>query len=78
MALNTKFVINRNYQRIKGSQENMSEKIRILDMSVVSSKFQITLKKSVREAFNIRPGQRVMFSMEISEKGNKLILEFEG
>lgn len=56
----------------------MSVKTRILDMSIVSSKFQITLKKSVREAFNIRPGQRVMFSMEISESSKKLILEFEG
>jgi looped-hinge helix DNA binding domain, AbrB family len=56
----------------------MSVKIRILDMSVVSSKFQITLKKSVREAFNIRPGQRVMFSKESSERGERLILQFEG
>jgi looped-hinge helix DNA binding domain, AbrB family len=56
----------------------MSVKKRILDMSIVSSKFQITLKKSVREAFNIRPGQRVMFTKEISEEGERLILGFEG
>jgi len=56
----------------------MSVKTKILDMSIVSSKFQITLKKSVREAFNIKAGQRVMFSMEISEQNKKLVLSFEG
>jgi len=63
--------------QIQGSPKNMSVKKRILDMSIVSSRFQITLKKSVRDVFNIKAGQRVMFSNEISEKGNKLILEFE-
>jgi looped-hinge helix DNA binding domain, AbrB family len=56
----------------------MSAKVRILDMSVVSSKYQVTLKKSVREAFNIRAGQRVMFVRESSERGERLILQFEG
>jgi hypothetical protein len=56
----------------------MSVKVRILDMSVVSSKFQITLKKSVREAFDIRAGQRVMFVSEISDAGARLVLQFEG
>jgi len=38
-----------NYKGNKGSQKNMSVKTKTLDMSIVSSKFQITLKKSVRE-----------------------------
>lgn len=32
-----------------------------MDTSVVSSKFQVVIPRKIREKFNIKPGQRVMF-----------------
>jgi looped-hinge helix DNA binding domain, AbrB family len=46
----------------------------ILDLSTVSSKYQITIPKAVRKAFPVRPGQRVMFLRQQTEKGYELIL----
>ena len=42
----------------------------IMGLSKVSSKFQITIPKDVRERFKIEAGSRVMFLRE----GDKLIL----
>jgi looped-hinge helix DNA binding domain, AbrB family len=46
----------------------------ILDMSSVSSKYQVTIPKAVREAFPVRPGQRVMWLRMQTEKGYELVL----
>lgn len=46
----------------------MSEKTRVLDASTFTSKFQITLTKKVREAFDIKAGQGVIFMLEESEE----------
>lgn len=46
----------------------------ILDLSTVSSKYQITLKKAVRDSFPVKPGQRVMFLRRKTETGYELIL----
>jgi AbrB family looped-hinge helix DNA binding protein len=32
-----------------------------MDTSVVSSKFQVVIPRKIRQQFNVRPGQRVMF-----------------
>ena len=32
-----------------------------MDTSVVSSKFQVVIPRKIREQFNIRPGQKIMF-----------------
>jgi AbrB family looped-hinge helix DNA binding protein len=32
-----------------------------MDTSVVSSKFQVVIPRKIRERFNIRPGQKIMF-----------------
>ena len=32
-----------------------------MDTSVVSSKFQVVIPRKIREQFNIKPGQRIMF-----------------
>jgi AbrB family looped-hinge helix DNA binding protein len=32
-----------------------------MDTSVVSSKFQVVIPRKIREKFNVKPGQRVMF-----------------
>jgi AbrB family looped-hinge helix DNA binding protein len=37
------------------------EKGKTMDTSVVSSKFQVVIPRKIREKFNVKPGQRVMF-----------------
>ena len=32
-----------------------------MDTSVVSSKFQVVIPRHIREKFNIKPGQRILF-----------------
>jgi AbrB family looped-hinge helix DNA binding protein len=32
-----------------------------MDTSIVSSKFQVVIPRKIREKFNVKPGQRVMF-----------------
>jgi len=32
-----------------------------METSVVSSKFQVVIPRKIREKFNVKPGQRVMF-----------------
>ena len=32
-----------------------------MDTSVVSSKFQVVIPRKIRDQFNIRPGQKIMF-----------------
>jgi len=46
----------------------------ILALSRVSSKFQITIPKAVRENFSVSPGQQVMFLRQKTERGYELIL----
>lgn len=41
-----------------------------MGLSKISSKYQITIPKDVREKFNLKAGSRVMFLRE----GDKLIL----
>jgi AbrB family looped-hinge helix DNA binding protein len=32
-----------------------------METSIVSSKFQVVIPRKIREKFNVKPGQRVMF-----------------
>ena len=32
-----------------------------MEISVVSSKYQVVIPRKIREKFNVKPGQRVMF-----------------
>ena len=32
-----------------------------MEISIVSSKFQVVIPRKIREKFNVKPGQRIMF-----------------
>jgi len=61
-----------NYKILQKINENMTGKREVLGMGKLTYKFQITIPKKVRERFNLKEGETLVF---VEENGKLIVVK---